>query len=169
VQVSVPVAQLPFIAIPEVSSTDPQGSRALVHNEAAGSDAVREGYVLRLHGAVDPRGRMAQLFVAVDDPLGRHEPIGERPLPLLLGTNVRIEIEGRALSDVVVLPRRALQTDGSVWTLGAENRLQRHEVEVVWREAGVVVVTDGLVAGDRVVTTPLAVATEGMKVELARE
>ena len=90
-------------------------------------------------------------------------------LPLLLGTHVRVEIQGRPMDDVVVLPRRALRDDASVWTLDGENRLRKREVEVVWRESGTVVVRDGLVAGDRVVTTPLAIATEGMKVELTPE
>jgi RND family efflux transporter MFP subunit len=169
VQVSLPVSYLELIDIPDVSITDDKGSTAIVHNEAAGSDEQREGYVVRLHGSIDERGRMAQLFIAVDDPLGRLQPVEARPLPLLLGTHVRVEIKGRALRDVVVVPRRALRDDESVWTLDVENRLRRREVEVAWREPGSVIVRDGLAAGDRVVTTPLAVATEGMKVELTPE
>jgi RND family efflux transporter MFP subunit len=169
VQVSLPVSHLELIDIPEVNITDDKGSTAIVHNEAAGRGDAREGYVVRLHGTIDERGRMAQLFVAVEDPLGRLQPVEARALPLLLGTRVRVEIEGRALPDVVVLPRRALRSDESVWTLDADNRLRRREVDVVWREPGSVIVRDGIAAGDRVVTTPLAIATEGMRVELTPE
>jgi RND family efflux transporter MFP subunit len=178
VQVSIPVSYLALVDIPDVSITDDKGSAAVVlggsvgptaPEGAAGSGEQREGYVVRLHGSIDERGRMAQLFVAVEDPLGRLQPVGERALPLLLGTHVRVEIQGRALHDVVVLPRRALRNDESVWTLDADNRLRRREVEVAWREPGTVVVREGLAAGDRVVSTPLAVATEGMKVELSPE
>lgn len=166
VQVSLPVRQLTQLQIPEVNTDAPKGSVAKVHNEASGTDATRDGYVLRLEGTVDPRGRMAQLFVGVDDPLGIKQPIAERPIPLLLGTKVRVEFAGKTLHDVVVLPRRALRHDSSVWTVDAEGRLHARPVEVVWRERGIVVIENGLTPGDRVVLTRLPIATEGMQVSL---
>lgn len=166
IEVSLPVAQLNFIAIPEVSTASAKGSTALVHNDAAGGGDTRDGYVIRLHGAVDRRGRMAQLSIAVDDPLGLKLPIESRPLPLLLGTNVRTQVRGRPLKDVAVVPRKALRRDNTVWILDAQQRVQPRSVEVIWREPGVVVIKSGLLTGDRVVTTPLPLATKGMRVGL---
>lgn len=166
VQVSLPVRQLAQLEIPDVNTAQARGSVATIHNEASGTSATREGYVLRLEGTVDPRGRMAQLFVGVDDPLGITQPIERRPIPLLLGTKVRVEFAGKPLHDVIVLPRRALRHDDSVWTVDAEGRLHAVAVKVIWRERGVVVIEQGLDRGDRVVLTRLPTATEGMQVSL---
>ena len=167
IQVSLPMSQLRFIDVPEVNTADDKGSTATVFNEAAGTADTREGYVVRLHGTIDERGRMAQLFVAVDDPLGVTRPIETRPLPLLLGTRVRVEIAGRPLRNVAVIPRRALLDSEAVWVLSDDNRLQRREVEISWREPGSVVVSSGLQVGDRVVLTSIPNATEGMAVSLS--
>lgn len=169
VEVSLPVAMLHHLEIPGVNTEAEQGSAATVVNEATGAEQIRDGYLVRLQGTVDPRGRMAQVFVAVDDPLGVHVPIEKRPLPLLLDTYVRIELQGRTMTDVVVLPRAALRPDGSVWVLGEDQRLQSREIDIAITEGASIVVADGLQPGDRVVVTPLPSATEGMRVTLAPE
>lgn len=165
VMVSIPVAQLGHLEVPGVNTEADQGSKVRIFNEAAGErHASRQGYVIRLLGSVDPRGRMAQVMVAVDDPLGIEAEVSARPSPLLIDTYVRVEIEGRPLRRVVPLPRVALQGDHRVWTVDDDGRLRARQVEIAWREPGRVYVASGLEAGDRVVTTPLAIATDGMKI-----
>lgn len=166
VEVSIPVAQLKELRIPEVNTDDPAGSRAVIFNEAAGESAVLEGTILRLERAVDQRGRMAKLHIAIDDPLSLQLAPSERPLPLLIGSAVRVELEGEPLRDVVVLPRTAIQENGQVWLLGPDGTLHAREVSLRWRDAGTVVVSDGLEPGERVVTTALPLATEGMRVSV---
>jgi RND family efflux transporter MFP subunit len=166
IMVSIPVAQLAHIEVPGVNTDAPLGSKVRVFNEAAGErHAAREGAVLRLLGSVDPRGRMAQVVVAVDDPLGVRTDVSARPAPLLLDTYVRVEIEGKTLPGVVPIPRNALQADHRVWTVDQEHKLRAREVELAWREPGRVFVSSGLRHGDRVVTSGLAIATEGMKID----
>jgi RND family efflux transporter MFP subunit len=164
---SVPVSQLQFLDIPGVNTTETHGSPAAVAGPADGDGAAREAYVLRLLPAVEERGRMAQVVVAVEDPLGLRLPPTERPTPLLIGTYVELELQGRVLKDVVPVPRAALRDDRFVWIVGEDGRLHAREVEIAWRERERVLVSDGLARGDRVVTTNLPVATEGMKVEIA--
>jgi hypothetical protein len=163
----VPVSQLQFLDIPGVNTTETHGSPAAVAGPADGDGAAREAYVLRLLPAVEERGRMAQVVVAVEDPLGLRLPPTERPTPLLIGTYVELELQGRVLKDVVPVPRAALRDDRFVWIVGEDGRLHAREVEIAWRERERVLVSHGLARGDRVVTTNLPVATEGMKVEIA--
>ncbi|MCH9688573.1 MAG: efflux RND transporter periplasmic adaptor subunit [Deltaproteobacteria bacterium] len=165
IQASVPVSQLSFLEIPRVNTEQREGSAATVIDRAA-NEAPREGYVLRLLPAVEERGRMAQLIIAVDDPMGLKLPIGERPTPLLVGTYVEAMLTGRALDSVVPVPRRAMIDDGRLWVVDDEQRLHAREVEVVWRERGRVFVREGLAAGERFVVSNLPLATEGMRVEL---
>ncbi|MGH1340912.1 MAG: efflux RND transporter periplasmic adaptor subunit [Nannocystales bacterium] len=164
VEVSIPVAQLKELRIPGVNTDDLAGSKARIFNEAAGDGAVFEGTVLRLERAVDQRGRMAKLHLAVEDPLSLGQAPTDRPLPLLIGASVRVELEGQPLGAMSVLPRTAIQESGAVWILDDANTLHAREVEVRWRDAGTVVLSGGLEPGERVVTSGLPLGTEGMRV-----
>jgi RND family efflux transporter MFP subunit len=163
---SIPVSQLQFVEIPGVNTDQAQGSTADV---SAPGDAAhaREAYVLRLLPAVEERGRMAQVVVAVEDPMGLTKPPSERPTPLLVGTYVELKLHGRTLHDVVSVPRAALRDGDRVWVVDAQQRLESREVKVVWRERARVLVRGGLEAGDRLVLTNLPMATHGMRVEVA--
>ena len=179
VEVAVPVSQLVHFDIPGVNvATGAQGSPARVLLDAgAGVVIERSGFVERLLGQVDAKGRMARVLVAVDDPLGLAAaralvatPEAASPratLPLLLGSFVRVQIDGSPLPETTELPRVALVDDQSVW-LVADGKLARREVEVAWRNADTVLVR-GLRSGDAVVTTPLASPTEGMAVRIEGE
>ncbi len=167
VQVSVPVSQLQFLDVPGINAIGESGSKAILHDSAGTTDEPREGKVLRVLPAVEERGRMAQVLVAVDDPLGLELEPGERPTPLLVGTYVQVELHGRVLEDVVPLPRRALRDDEKVFVVGNDGRLETRRIEIAWRERGRVLVKSGLNKGDRVVLTPMPMATDGMAVEVA--
>lgn len=179
VEIAVPVAQLVHLEIPGVNTGAERGSPArVIHDAGSGVVIEREGYVERLLGEVDARGRMARVLVAVPDPLGTglyghvekasESPTAERPrLPLLLGSSVRVELAGQPLADTTEVPRVALVDDSKVW-LVVDGKLALRPVEVVWRTATTVLVR-GLGPGDAVVTTPLATPTEGMPVTIEGE
>jgi RND family efflux transporter MFP subunit len=164
--VSLPVAQLAHIDVPGINTDAELGSTVRVYNEPTGErHASRQGHVIRVLGSVDPRGRMAQVVVAVDDPLGVQQEVSARPSPLLIDTYVRIEIEGRPLRRVIALPRAALHDEHRVWTIDDDDRLRSTDVEIAWREPGRVFASSGLREGDRVVTTTLSIATDGMQIK----
>lgn len=179
VELAVPVSQLVHLEIPGVNATGERGSAATVlHDAGNGVTIEREGYIERLLGQVDARGRMARLLVAVEDPLGTGlygkvpadsdaPPKPKARLPLLIGSSVRVELGGQPLEETTELPRVALIDDDKVW-LVASGKLTLRTVEVVWRTATTVLVR-GLSAGDAVVTTPLATPTEGMQVTIEGE
>lgn len=164
---SVPVSQLSFLEIPGNNIVETKGSTTEVHAPGETRAVERTAYILRLLPAVEERGRMAQVVIAVEDPLGLRLPPADRPPPLLVGTYVELTIAGRTLTEVVELPRKALRDGDKVWVVDGDNRLRSRDVEIAWRERGRVLVREGLSTGDRVVTTKLPMATEGMKVEIA--
>ncbi len=168
VSLTVPVSQLDFLDIPTVNTADALGSPAeIIHDAGSGVAIERTGYVERLEGSVDARGRMAKLLVSVADPLDLKKPAGERSLPLLLGSYVKTALRGRPAKDTVALPREALIDNREVW-LVADGKLMRHPIQVIWRDRKQVLVR-GLSEGDAVVTTPLAAPTEGMEVSITSE
>lgn len=167
VLVSLPVDDLVMIEVPGVNIDGPRGSVAkVVHAAGDKHSSAHEGHAVRMSAAVEERGRMAQIFIEVADPLGTKKPVGERGLPLLIGRYVEVELEGKQLTDVIELPRAAMSDDIHVWIVDADNRLRRRTVEIVWREDASVWVSSGVEPGDRVVARALATATDGTKVAI---
>jgi RND family efflux transporter MFP subunit len=150
----------------EIENRKSLGSSVTVIQELGdGARVERTGRVVRRLGELDPAGRMARVVVAVDDPLALDAYKGEAAL--LLNAYVRVQIEGPVMDDVYELPRAALREQGRVWVMGADDRLQYRPVKVVLGRAETVIVRGELRPGDRVVTTNLATAVEGMLLRAA--
>jgi multidrug efflux pump subunit AcrA (membrane-fusion protein) len=88
---------------------------------------------------------------------------------LLPGAYVDVVLEGRALKDVVRMPRTALHQGAHVWvvddTSGA-SLLRNRTVEVGWKEGDDVLITAGLQPSDRIVVSPISIPVDGMPVEV---
>ncbi len=119
-----------------------------------------EGRLVRLGGQVDPHSRMVNGVVEVHGAFGG----GDRP-PLLPGTFVEVEIEGKTLEDAVPVPRSAIRDGNFVWTVQG-GILRIRDVRVVRTDRDWAYVMEGLEDGTHIVTTPLEVVTDGMKVRL---
>ena len=160
VRASVPVDRLDQITIP--GKTGVSGSTVQVHYARK---HVIAGRVVRLLGDLDAESRMARLLIKVWDPLRRLSGSANGP-PLLLGEFVRVEITGRKLAGVVVLPRIALRDGETVWLLKPGNTLDIVPVTPVWRDRETVVVHNVLHNGDRVILSEVATPVVGMQLRL---
>ncbi len=158
VEISLPVDRLPWIDIPRRSG-DP-GAGALVRNQGG---LALTGQVIRLLSDLETAGRMARILVAVRDPLGLDADAKPHP-PLILGEYVRVEIQGRVLENVFRIPRTALRDNARIWVAGPAETLQIRAVDPLWRGADYVLLREGLAAGERLVTSDLAAAVEGMAI-----
>jgi len=168
VEVRLPLSnrQLEFVDIPEVYRGDnPAGRRADLKVRLSARIGSRlhtwDGRVVRAEGSIDTQSRQLFVIAQVDDPYGKG-PAG-RP-PLKVGQFVEAEIEGRRLTDVVVIPRAALRAGGEVLLVNAENRLETRAVEVLWSNQQSAVAGSGLAPGERLVLTPLGGAMDGIEV-----
>ncbi|MFG0248851.1 MAG: efflux RND transporter periplasmic adaptor subunit [Phycisphaeraceae bacterium JB051] len=156
VQVSVPVDQLKWITFP--SKANPQGSKVKVYNEAAwGSQTFRMGHVVRLSGSLEEEGRMAELIVAVQDPIA----INSDAPPLLLDSYVRVEIIGTELQNVYRIPRTALQ-HGDQLHLYKDGKLDIRTITIVHRGPTDVLVSAGLNRDDMLVTSDISAPVNDM-------
>ncbi|MEL6478539.1 MAG: efflux RND transporter periplasmic adaptor subunit [Pseudomonadota bacterium] len=127
--------------------------------------ASREARILRRGAQLSETGRMVEFIIEVDDPLNHRVENADQP-KLLLGSYLRAEITGRAVPDAVSLDRAYLRSDGKVWVMTDEDKLEIRDVDVVWRGPDRVLVSGGLAPGDRVITTNLAVTAPGMTLRL---
>ena len=168
-RVSLPDAALELIELPFGGASGGQGPRArltaVLGPALASTTWSWEGRLTRMAGEVDPATRFFPAVIEVRDPYG--ERAGGRP-PLVAGMFVRAEIEGREYPGVAVVPRSAFREDGRVLVVDDEDRIRIREVDAFWSTGnGDLLVRSGLDDGERVVTNPPAIVTEGMTVRLA--
>jgi RND family efflux transporter MFP subunit len=124
------------------------------------------GKLLRDLGQVDPDGRMAQILVEVQDPLGLNaEPTERRHLPL--NTYVRAELEAGTLEGAVTIPRQALRENDEIWVVNGESLLQTRQAQVLWRQGELVAVSNTFRTGERVVVSPVGDLLPGTKVRVS--
>lgn len=159
VEIRVWVNQLQWIKIPKTNGD--QDSAVKIYNDTAwGEQIVREGRVIRLLGQLEEEGRMARVLVSVRDPLGL-DPTDPKP-PLLVGSYVRTEIEGRQISDVFPIERGYIRNGNQVWIMNDRMELEIRPVDIVFANKDIVYISNGFQEGEQLVTTDLSTPVEGM-------
>jgi RND family efflux transporter MFP subunit len=121
-----------------------------------------EGHIVRLDASVDQTTRLIYATAEVRDPYGLAASNG---MPMAVGMFVNAEITGIAEQSAFVMPRLALRNQDKVYVINDDNELEIRTVEVLSTSEERVLVTSGVSAGDRVVTSPVPNAVNGMAVE----
>jgi RND family efflux transporter MFP subunit len=120
------------------------------------------GEIVRVDGAIDEDTRLIYATAEVNDPYGLAATQG---MPIAVGMFVNAEIAGVEEQAAFVMPRLALRNDNKVYVINGDNELEIRTVDVLSTSEERVLVTSGVNAGDRVVTSPVPNAVEGMAVE----
>ena len=153
--------ELKWFHVPNFTPEDEKGSEATIIANIAGSKLVLKGRVVRAEGMVDEKTRMINVVVRVE------KPYLNKP-PLAVGLFVQVEIKGRTLKNVAILPRSALHQNNKdeniVWIVNIDGFLHFRKVEVAKFSDDNMVIKNGIRDGDMVVISPLRIATNGMKV-----
>ena len=140
------------------------GPRVTLSADFAGRRHTWQGRIVRTEGEIDPVSRMVHVVAEVRDPYGPgRDP--SRP-PLAAGMFVEAEIEGRTVSDVVVLPWAALRGRDRVLVVDESSRLRYRQVEVLRSTSDEVLIRGGLAEGELVCVSPLDTVTDGMAVQV---
>lgn len=126
---------------------------------ASGDAATRwDARVVRSEGTLDPATRTLRVVARIARPLNQDPP-------LLFGSFVSVDIEGRSLDGAIQIPREALKEGNTVWVMN-DGTLSIREVDVLAEEEGRVYLTAGVESGESVVVSSLSVVTEGMSIRL---
>lgn len=166
VRLPIPDREISYLDLPLDFGEEAPGSGPEVELSAefAGRRHVWQGRVVRTEGEIDPRSRTVNVVVRVEDPYGR-EREGDH-VPLAVGLFVEAEIQGREVSDAVVLPRSALHESERVLVVDDQSRLRFRPVDVLRIQEEQVVIGEGLAVGERVCVSPLAAPVDGMSVRV---
>ncbi len=119
------------------------------------------GRIVRTHASVDQQTRLIYAIAEVQDPYGEGADRGQ---PLAVGMFVSAVIQGVQQQQAMSLPREALRNADKVYVVNDEDRLEIRTVEVLSSNEESVLISAGVEAGERVVTSTIPVAVEGMRV-----
>ena len=119
------------------------------------------GHIVRINASVDQQTRLIYAIAEVEDPYGAGADDGA---PIAVGMFVSAEIAGVTSQSALVLPRMALRNADKVYVINDENRLEIRTVKVLSTSPDIVLVTHGVEPGDRVVTSTIPAAVDGMEV-----
>lgn len=156
---TVPVNQLQWLQFS--AAEDDAGSKAEIGNSTAWPEGTsREGILEKQVGALDEQTRLARVLVRVPDPLAREEKNRDKP-ELMIGAFVETRLQGKDVENVVRLNRDYIRTNQTVWVM-EEGKLSIREVKILLTDAEYAYITEGLGAGDKVVTTNLSTVSEGI-------
>ena len=122
-----------------------------------------QGRVIQVSGKINDTSRMATLIVSVLNPLGTRNHRAE--YPLMIDDYVHVEITGKMLDNVMVLPRSVLQDNDVVW-VNHNDSLDIRTVSLVWKGPDTVYIREGLNPGDEVVTSALSTPVQGMPLKI---
>ncbi|HJL43096.1 MAG TPA: efflux RND transporter periplasmic adaptor subunit [Myxococcales bacterium LLY-WYZ-16_1] len=160
VRVSIPVAALEWVRFEDAGG---EATPVRVRQDLGQGRSVEKlGRLVRLLSDLDPRGRLARVLVAVDDPLDLKKPPEQRE-PLLLDAFVEVRMRGRRLEEVATVPRQALRQGDSVWIMAPDDTLEIRSVSPAWKGPQTVYVRGELRAGERLVVSRIPTPVPGMQ------
>ena len=87
-------------------------------------------------------------------------------IPLFLGAFVDVVIPGRQLENVVHIPAKALRDRDTVWIV-SEEKIQVRNVKIAHVDFDDVYLSGGIRIGEKIITSPVKGAANGMKVQFA--
>jgi RND family efflux transporter MFP subunit len=127
-----------------------------------GQEHSWQGNIVRTQATVDQQTRLVYAIAEVIDPYGHKSEAG---MPLAVGLFVNAQIASSRSQDAFVIPRLALRNADKVYVINDEDKLEIRTVGVLSTSEERVLLTSGVANGDRVVTSTIPAAVNGMQVK----
>ncbi len=152
---------LQFLSIPMDGRKLDPSEQALVEIRSfyKGKNQTWIGRLERVDGVIDPVTRMINLIaVFKNDFIETDKP------NLPIGLFVEAQIDGIILKDVYSIPINAISENNEVYIVNNDNELESRQLSILKKYSDFVIIKDGLKAGERIVTSKLSTASNGIKV-----
>ena len=152
---------LQFLSIPMDGRKLDPSEQAFVEIKSfyKGKNQSWKGKLERVDGVIDPVTRMINLIaVFKNDFIETDKP------NLPIGLFVEAKIDGITLENVFEIPINSISKDNEVYIVDKDNQLELRKLTILKKYSEFVIIKDGLKAGERIVTSKLSTASNGMKV-----
>jgi RND family efflux transporter MFP subunit len=150
---------LAFVDLPD-SSDGANGPQVTLGAVQKGKYTEWNARIIRTEGVVDDKSRVTYAVARIADP---YQLFGDgNPLPV--GTFVTATIQGTQAKNVIRVPRHIVRGSDEVMIVDADNKLQFKAVSILRSDASYVYADGGVSPGDRVITTVLESAVNGIAV-----
>ncbi len=166
VDVRVPLAirQLGYLDVPmgfrgEFESV--QAPRVELVGSYGGKQYIWEGKLLRTEATIDPNSNTVQSIIRIEQPTA---DLGGETIPLPIGLFVEARIAGKLVEDIISVPRSAIRNNSQVLVVDAENKMYYRDVDIFRLEQDRVLISGGLVPGEKICTSPIQAVVDGMSV-----
>lgn len=166
VDVRVPLAirQLGYLDVPmgfrgEFESV--QAPKVELVGSYGGKQYIWEGKLLRTEATIDPNSNTVQSIIRIEQPTA---DLGGETIPLPIGLFVEARIAGKLVEDIISLPRSAIRNNSQVLVVDAENKMYYRDVDIFRLEQDRVLISGGLVPGEKICTSPIQAVVDGMSV-----
>ena len=172
VEVRVPLAirQLGFLNVPlgqrgEIS--EEHAPDVLLTGMYGGQKYNWPGKLVRIEASIDPSSNTVQTIIRVSQPStdDEQDENGLRTIPLPIGLYVEADIQGRTVENIISLPRSVIRNNNQVLIVDAENKMYYREVEIFRLEEQQVLISSGILPGERICISPIQAVVDGMAVQ----
>jgi len=166
VQVSLPIknSELGLIELPQNNLTKAAtvltANNVIVANSLGGETQPWPATLLSTAGAIDSNSQQLHVLAQIEHPFN-HPQFRS----LNVGQFVNATITGKLIPSVVVIPNAAIY-QGSYVYIAQQNTLQRRAVKIGHQNSNTAVITQGLVAGEILITTPLGQVSSGLAIKI---
>jgi RND family efflux transporter MFP subunit len=152
---------LQFLSIPMDGRKLDSSEQALVQIESFYKGKIQswQGKLERVDGVIDPITRMINLIAVFENDF-----IETNQSNLPIGLFVEAKIDGIKLNDVFQIPVTAISENNVVYIVDSNNELELRELSILKKYSDFVIVKEGIRAGERIVTSKLSTASNGIKV-----
>ncbi|MCO4756228.1 MAG: efflux RND transporter periplasmic adaptor subunit, partial [Bacteriovoracaceae bacterium] len=120
-----------------------------------------KGRIVRTNASIDQQTRLIYAIAQVEDPYGVSADNGN---PFAVGLFASAEIASANSQTAFSLPRVALHNDDKVYVINEDSKLEIRTVDVLSTNKEKVLLASGVEVGEKVVTSTLPAAVDGMEV-----
>lgn len=136
-----------------------KGLSAVVSVQRGDNKVSWDASISRVSASINPQTQTLGIVARVERPYDQAES-GRRP-PLIGDLFVQVELQGKNEKKFIAIPSSALH-EGRVYVMNNEKRLEFRPVKVAFHQEGYAVIKKGLKPKEKIVTSDLVPAIEGM-------
>ena len=173
VEVRVPLAirQLGYLDIPlgiQGELPPEQAPSVTLTGMYGGVEHHWKGTLVRIEASIDPNSNTVQTIIRVSQPTATIDWASDeeaKAIPLPIGLYVHADISGKTVDSLISLPRSVIRNNNQVLVVDAENKMYFREVDIFRLEEENVLITGGILPGEKICISPIQAVTDGMAVQ----